>query len=295
MKYVPRIVLFLAIPALLFLVPWWTLIGATTDGALRWLGSAVFLAGFVCLPAAMFLGHGPRQHDAASIVGDTLLDDDAVGAALRDTGPRLRGRVLVNLTSSAPEQSRRRAEWAGRHGAEYVDGAVMAVPQGIGTPDALLLYSGSESGYRAAEPALSTLAEKGTYLGADHGRAAAFDASLVSVFWLSYFGVAMGIALAEAEGIKGSELVPFTPAVVSLLPDMAAQTAAQVEAGHYPGDDTSISSAFTAFTTLREVIARHGIDTGVLDATGQVFRRALEAGHGAEGLARLVPVLAGER
>ncbi|WP_433711654.1 metallophosphoesterase [Nocardia sp. CA-084685] len=73
MKYVPRIVLFLAIPALLFLVPWWTLIGATTDGPLFWLGSAAFLAGFVCLPASMFLGHGPRQHDAASIVGDTLL------------------------------------------------------------------------------------------------------------------------------------------------------------------------------------------------------------------------------
>ncbi|MEU1523791.1 NAD(P)-binding domain-containing protein [Nocardia rhamnosiphila] len=232
---------------------------------------------------------------AAPLVVVSLLDDDAVEAALRDTGPRLRGRVLVNLTSSTPEQSRKRAEWAGRHAAEYVDGAVMAVPQGIGTPDALLLYSGSESGYRAAEPALSALAEKGTYLGADHGRAAAFDASLVSVFWLSFFGVSLGIALAEAEGIKGSELVPFTPAVVSLLPDMAAQTAAQVEAGHYPGDDTSISSAYTAFTTLREVIARHGIDTGVLDATGEVFRRALAAGHGAEGLARLVPVLAGDR
>lgn len=232
---------------------------------------------------------------AAPLVVVSLLDDDAVGAALRDAGPRLRGRVLVNLTSSTPEQSRRRAEWAGHHGAEYVDGAVMAVPHGIGTPDALLLYSGSESGYRTAEPVLRTLAEQGTYLGADHGRAAAFDASLVSVFWLSFFGVSLGIALAGAEGIKGSELVPFTPAVVSLLPDMAAETAAQVEAGHYPGDDTSISSAYTAFTTLREVIARHGIDTGVLDATGEVFRRALAAGHGAEGLARLVPVLAGSR
>ncbi|MGW0003060.1 NAD(P)-dependent oxidoreductase [Nocardia grenadensis] len=232
---------------------------------------------------------------AAPLVVVSLLDDDAVGAALRDAGPRLRGRVLVNLTSTTPEQSRRRAEWAGHHGAEYVDGAVMAVPQGIGTQDALLLYSGSESGYRTAEPVLRTLAGQGTYLGADPGRAAAFDAALVSVFWLSFFGVSLGLALAAAEGIEGSELVPFTPAVVSLLPDMAAQTAAQVEAGHYPGDDTSISSAYTAFTTLREVIARHGIDTGVLDATGEVFRRALAAGHGAEGLARLVPVLAGNR
>ncbi|MGW0179212.1 NAD(P)-dependent oxidoreductase [Nocardia sp. NPDC003345] len=225
----------------------------------------------------------------------SLLDDDAVREALSGAGPALRGRVLVNLTSSTPAQSRARAEWATRHGAEYVDGAVMAVPQGIGTPDALLLYSGSESGYRTAEPVLKVLAEQGTYLGVDYGRAAAFDAALVSVFWLSYFGVSLGISLAVAEGVKGSELVPFAPAVTELLPQMMAQTAEQVEAGHFPGDDTSISSAYAAFTTLRDMVARHGIDTGVLDASGDIFRRALDAGHGSDGLARLVPVLSGRR
>ncbi|GGL02945.1 NAD(P)-dependent oxidoreductase [Nocardia jinanensis] len=232
---------------------------------------------------------------AAPLVVVSLLDDAAVEAALDAAGPALRGRVLVNLTSSSPEQSRMRAEWATRRGAEYVDGAVMAVPQGIGTPDALLLYSGSETGYRTAEPALQALSAQGIHLGADYGRAAAFDAALVSVFWLSLFGVSLGLALAGAEGIQGSELVPFTPAVLALLPAMMAQTAAQVEAGHYPADDTSISSAYEAFTTLRAVIARHGIDTGVLDASGDVFRRALEAGYGADGLARLVPILAGGR
>ncbi|MGK8524013.1 metallophosphoesterase [Nocardia asteroides] len=75
MKYVPRLILFLAIPAVLFLLPWWTLVAAPTEesGALFWLGSAVFLAGFAALPASMFLGHGPAQSDAASIVGNTLL------------------------------------------------------------------------------------------------------------------------------------------------------------------------------------------------------------------------------
>ncbi|MBF6166799.1 metallophosphoesterase [Streptomyces gardneri] len=75
MKYVPRLILFLAIPAVLFLLPWWTLVAAPTQesGALFWLGSAVFGLGFAALPASMFLGHGPAQSDAASIVGDTLL------------------------------------------------------------------------------------------------------------------------------------------------------------------------------------------------------------------------------
>ncbi|MFI6041178.1 metallophosphoesterase [Nocardia sp. NPDC051321] len=75
MKYVPRVALFLAIPAILFLVPWWTLVGAPTEGTgpMFWLGTAVFALAFVGLPASMFLGHGPAQSDAASIVGDTLL------------------------------------------------------------------------------------------------------------------------------------------------------------------------------------------------------------------------------
>ncbi|WP_280508237.1 hypothetical protein [Nocardia flavorosea] len=43
------------------------------------------------------------------------------------------------------------------------------------------------------------------------------------------------------------------------------------------------------------MIARHGIDTGVLDATNDLFRRALDAGYGSDGLARLVPVLSAPR
>ncbi|WP_454199171.1 metallophosphoesterase [Nocardia sp. Marseille-Q1738] len=75
MKYVSRLVPFLAIPAVLFLLPWWTLVAAPTQGtgSLFWLGSALFAVAFAGLPVSMYLGHGPVQSDAASIVGDTLL------------------------------------------------------------------------------------------------------------------------------------------------------------------------------------------------------------------------------
>ncbi|WP_324193924.1 metallophosphoesterase [Nocardia blacklockiae] len=73
MKYIPRVALFLGIPALLFLVPWWLLVYSTSSGPMFWLGSAVFVLGFLALPAGLLLGHGPRQSDAAVVVGDTLL------------------------------------------------------------------------------------------------------------------------------------------------------------------------------------------------------------------------------
>ncbi|MFE3057881.1 metallophosphoesterase [Nocardia sp. NPDC059239] len=90
MKYVPRAVLFLGIPALLFALPWWLLVYTTMSGTWFWLGSAVFLLGYVALPAGMLLGHGPRQSDAASLVGDTMLGVmwvvftwSVIGAAVR--------------------------------------------------------------------------------------------------------------------------------------------------------------------------------------------------------------------
>ncbi|WP_040810817.1 metallophosphoesterase [Nocardia concava] len=73
MKYVPRAVLFLGIPALLFALPWWLLVYTTLSGPWFWLGTAIFALGYLALPAGMVLGHGPRESDAASLVGDTLL------------------------------------------------------------------------------------------------------------------------------------------------------------------------------------------------------------------------------
>ncbi|MGV9674751.1 metallophosphoesterase [Nocardia sp. NPDC003482] len=73
MKYVPRVALFVAIPALLFAVPWWLLVYTTTSGSSLWIGSAVFLLAFLALPGSMILGHGRTHSDTAAVVGDTLL------------------------------------------------------------------------------------------------------------------------------------------------------------------------------------------------------------------------------
>ncbi|WP_280345012.1 metallophosphoesterase [Nocardia neocaledoniensis] len=75
MRFAVRLILILLIPAILVALPWWTLVAAPSGGAggLFWLGSAVCLLVYLCLPAAMFFGHGPAQSDPAVIVGDISL------------------------------------------------------------------------------------------------------------------------------------------------------------------------------------------------------------------------------
>jgi predicted MPP superfamily phosphohydrolase len=69
-----RFILILVVAiALLFGVPWWTIVLAPSwPAAVTALGTLVFVAGAVALPVGMVLGHA-RGSDRASILGDTVL------------------------------------------------------------------------------------------------------------------------------------------------------------------------------------------------------------------------------
>ncbi|MCP2262510.1 NAD binding domain of 6-phosphogluconate dehydrogenase [Streptoalloteichus tenebrarius] len=84
---------------------------------------------------------------ASPLVVVSVLDQPAVRQVLGQAGPLLSGRSLVNLTSGSPRAARELAAWAGEQGAWYLAGAVYAVPQTVGTPEATIHYS-AEAGVR---------------------------------------------------------------------------------------------------------------------------------------------------
>jgi len=65
----------IAILALLFGVPWWTLVvaGARWPVAVVSVGTIGFVGALVALPVLMYLGHGSRHQDWAARTGDTIL------------------------------------------------------------------------------------------------------------------------------------------------------------------------------------------------------------------------------
>ncbi|MGY6658856.1 metallophosphoesterase [Amycolatopsis sp. TRM77291] len=69
-----RVAALIAVLALLFGVPWWTIVGSPElPAALEVLGTIVFAAAALAVPACMVLGHGPWQRDLAAKVGDLSL------------------------------------------------------------------------------------------------------------------------------------------------------------------------------------------------------------------------------
>ncbi|MDQ0600782.1 3-hydroxyisobutyrate dehydrogenase-like beta-hydroxyacid dehydrogenase [Streptomyces canus] len=220
------------------------------------------------------------NYDAA----DTFLRTEPVTDALK-------GRTVVNFSSDSPDRARRAADWAAEHGIRYLDGAIMTPITTIGTPHAVFLHSGPEDLYAEHRPALDALGGTHTHLGADSGRAAAYDIALLDIFWTATAGYVHALALARAEGITARELAPFAQGIGAILPPLFAEWADDIDEGTYSGEGNPLTSSVSSMAHIVHTAEAHGIDSAVLRAAEGQARRAVGLGHGTDGITRLTELL----
>lgn len=230
---------------------------------------------------------------AADLVIVCVIDYPAVHAIVDPVTEALRGRTLVNLTADSPDSAREMADWAAGHDLDYLDGAIMSPTVTIDTPDAVLLFSGPEHLYDRHRDTLASLGGSHTYLGADPGRAAAYDVALLDIFWTAVSGMAHGFALARAEGITGAELAPFAAGIAGLLTSGVEDHARRIDEDRHDKDISSVASAAAGMAHVIEAAQTRGLDTGVLRAAHAVARRVVDAGHGEDSISRLTGAVAG--
>ncbi|GGZ80606.1 NAD(P)-dependent oxidoreductase [Streptomyces rochei] len=217
---------------------------------------------------------------------DAVLRQDAVTSALK-------GRTLVNLSADTPARSRDTAEWAGRHGIRYLDGAIMTPATTIGTDDAVFLHSGPEELYGEHRPVLAALGGTHTHLGEDPGRAAAYDIALLDIFWTAMAGYTHALAVARAEGVTGTELAPFAQGIAAILPPLFTEFAADTDAGTYSGELNPITSAASTMAHVVHASEAHGIDASLMRVIEGQARRVIARGHGTDGFTRVAEVITG--
>ncbi|NEW45679.1 NAD(P)-dependent oxidoreductase [Nocardia cyriacigeorgica] len=234
------------------------------------------------------LAASPAEAAAASpLVIVCVLDYDASDAILLPIADELKGRTLINLTADTPARSRIAAAWAAEHGIDYIDGAIMSPTFTIGTPSAVLLYSGAEELYRPHEETLAALGGSHTYLGADPGRAAGFDLALLNIYWTSMSGLTHAFAMAEAEGIAAADFAPFAQGIIGLLPESVTTMADKLDRGDFSADGSSIASNVTTMNHVIHATGSRGMDPGPLGAVRSHAQAVVDAGHGGDHIARL--------
>jgi 3-hydroxyisobutyrate dehydrogenase-like beta-hydroxyacid dehydrogenase len=216
---------------------------------------------------------------------------DDVRSALAPATPALAGRTLVNLTSGTPDQARDMAGWAAGRGAAYVDGAAMSGTRLVGDQAALFLYGGLPAAFAAASPALATLGRT-LHLGSDPGVTSLYDTALLGLNLGVLAGFYHAVALVGTAGVDAAEaaavVTDYLPFVTGLLGDHARQ----VDTGRYSGDDGTLDVLAAAIGHLAETSHGQGIGTDLPDLVGELVARAIAGGHGGDGIARLVDVIA---
>lgn len=222
---------------------------------------------------------------AHRLVVACLLDHASVHETLDPVIGTMRGSALVNLTTTTPNEARELAAWAERHGVDHLDGAIMATPPMIGTPEASILYSGSAEVFDTARPVLDRWATS-TYDGADSGLASLYDLAMLSGMYTMFAGFLHGAAMVGSVGVSATAFAARATPFLSAMTAGFAHDAAVVDGGDYtvPGQQ---SLDFSDLSHIVRASEEQGVDPAPVAAVQELISRQIEAGHGAEGFARL--------
>ncbi|MBE1533928.1 NAD(P)-dependent oxidoreductase [Actinomadura algeriensis] len=235
--------------------------------------------------------------DAVSAGGPVvvcLYDHASVRETLDPVAAELRGRAVVNLTTTTPDEARELAKWADGHGIDYLDGAIMATPPMIGAPGAQILYSGSREvfdGHRALFEVWAAC----VYDGADAGTASLFDLAILAGMYPLFAGFLQGAATVRAAGGTAAEFAERAAPFLAAMTGSFSHIARTVDGGDYGDPVQSLDWTVAALDAIGRATREQGVEPVPTDMVGALVRAQTEAGRGAEDFYRIVEGMAGDR
>lgn len=223
---------------------------------------------------------------AADLIVVCLFDHASVHDVLDPVVAQLRGRQVVNVTTTTPDGARELARWAAHAGIGYLDGGIMATPEMIGTPPSAVFYSGAREMFEAHRSLLETWGSA-EYFGSDAGTASLYDLALLAAMYLMFGGFFQGAAMVAAAGVTATDFAARAVPWLQALAPAVTEYAAVIDGGDYqtPGQQSLL------FSDLADIIAAGRsvhISTALVDALQQLIHRQIDAGFGDHGFARVI-------
>lgn len=231
---------------------------------------------------------------AASPVVIVCVDNYDVTRAILgadDVAAGLSGRVLVQLSTGNPQEARDGEAWARERGAEYLDGAILAFPDQIATPEAIILVSGAESAFRKSEPLLQRFAENVSFLGENVAAASALDCAVLSFFLGSILGALHGARICEAEGLRVDEFGSLLADIAPVVGGDIKHLGAIIQAGTYEHPQASLRTWAGAVGRILQHARDAKINVEFPVFASALFRKGIAAGFEEEEVASLIKVL----
>lgn len=236
------------------------------------------------VPGATTLG---SVADAAPLVVVAVLDHPAATDVLADVP--LAGRTIVNLTSGTPALATALAESVTARGGDYLAGAVYAIPQTIGTPDASIIYSGARTAHDRWRTELELLGTS-RFLGEAPGLASSYDLAILAGMYGLLGGFLHAAAMADAAGITATDLTPLLSTWLAGTLPALPEFAREIDARDYRTEMSNLDINRAGLVNIIEESRAQGVSTAFLDPLRTVVDEQA-ADHPKESLARVVESL----
>ncbi|MGP4022141.1 NAD(P)-dependent oxidoreductase [Actinomadura sp. 3N407] len=230
---------------------------------------------------------------ASPLVVVCLLDYEAVDEVLAGVGDAIAGKALVNLTSGSPGRARTTERWAAEHGADYIDGGIMADPPDLGTSNAFLSYSGSREAFDAHEATLRELGNS-TFYGSDAGLASVEFMAQVAIGYEMLIGFLHTLRLVQAEGADVAEFAErVAESMAGGYRPLLSAIGKAVRDGEFPPDMGPLSVQAALMDDLIDHRRSLGVDVTRMREVKKLMDERIAAGHGDEGFSSLFALLGG--
>lgn len=230
-------------------------------------------------------GSAEAAVSASPLIVACLFDQASVHEVLDPIASSLRGRALINVTTTTPSEARELADWAAGHGIGYLDGGIMAVPEMIGGPGSVVFYSGSATVFEDHRGVLDRWGQS-SYFGHDAGLASLYDLAMLAGMYVMFAGFMHGAAMVVSEGVSASDFAARAAPFLAAMTGAFADFAATIDAKGYAGEDQQ-SLDFSDLTRVVTASVEQGMSAEVLQPVHEMIRRQIAAGHGKEGFARI--------
>lgn len=193
--------------------------------------------------------------------------------------------TILNTTSGTPEDAHAFRDWAQAASVRYLDAAIAAYPEHLGTDDARLLVAGDEELWRTHQDAVLTLAGSSMYVGDDHASANAIDAALTGAFYISALTSFMEAVRFTAKfGVGHEVLSDLTSYSLSVMDGQLGLILDRIRDQDFSTDQATLTVYADAAAAFAAGLGAHG-DAPMIQTTAQVLRRAVDAGLGDQDMA----------
>ncbi|HEX2298377.1 MAG TPA: NAD(P)-dependent oxidoreductase [Pseudonocardiaceae bacterium] len=217
-----------------------------------------------------------------------LWDGDSVAEVLAEALPAARGGVLwvQASTVSVEDAAGRLPALAAEHGAGFVDAPVLGTRQPAEQGTLVVLAAGPGSLRERAAPLFEAVGSRTLEVSDRPGDATRLKLTLNAWVLTLTAGTAQAVAAAQAFGLDPQLFLDAISGGALDSPYAHLKGTAMI-AGDFPsafGLDGALKDSELIVAAMRAA----GTDPRVMEAIGQQFRAAAEAGHGAEDMAAVV-------